>query len=84
MFARKPVADLTAGDYIVRIGNHPVGAVYRDREAAPAGRTVYGPRGGRYTVTDHGADTLVIVRTSNAAKNPVVDVGATATIEVME
>ncbi len=84
MQVRKKVAELTPGDYIVRIAGRktPVNGTYREQRDLPAGTVGYGPRGGRYRLTEAGADRVVAVVTSGPT--PYVRRDATAVIEVME
>ena len=85
MTKRKPVAELQAGDFIVRVGRHQINATFRERkdfDPTDVGHSLSGPRGGRYVLTFAGASLLV--RLVCSTHTPVVEKTATAVIEVDE
>lgn len=89
MQTTKPVASLTAGDFIVSIGKRPIGATFESSAPLKNGAHAVGPQGGKYTMVNDmiglGSDLEThVALTMRTGPNPIVETTAFARIEVME
>jgi hypothetical protein len=81
MEKRVSVLNVQPGDYVVRIGTRDHSGRVVALERCRAGQVVRGPKGGRYTLTQAGANRHMVIVLSSGEK-PLVRAEEAVVLEV--